>query len=37
VHLDNAKTWNMYAYARYNPTTRIDPTGLCDNSDLLET
>jgi RHS repeat-associated protein len=26
--LDDPQTWNMYAYARNNPTTLTDPTGL---------
>ncbi len=29
VRLDNPQTWNMYAYAGDNPTSRNDPTGLC--------
>ena len=28
VRLDDPQTWNMYAYARNNPTTLTDPTGL---------
>jgi RHS repeat-associated protein len=28
VHLDDPQSWNMYAYARNNPTTMTDPTGL---------
>jgi RHS repeat-associated protein len=28
VSLDDPQTWNMYAYARNNPTTLTDPTGL---------
>jgi RHS repeat-associated protein len=30
VKLDDPQTWNMYAYVRNNPTTLVDPTGLCD-------
>jgi RHS repeat-associated protein len=28
VRLDDPQTWNMYAYARNNPTTLTDPSGL---------
>jgi RHS repeat-associated protein len=28
VRLDDPQTWNMYAYARNNPTTMSDPSGL---------
>jgi len=28
VRLDDPQTWNMYAYARNNPTTLSDPSGL---------
>jgi RHS repeat-associated protein len=28
VRLDDPQTWNMYAYARNNPTTVTDPSGL---------
>jgi RHS repeat-associated protein len=28
VRLDDPQTWNMYAYARNNPTTNVDPDGL---------
>ncbi len=28
VKLDDPQTWNMYAYARNNPTTLTDPSGL---------
>ncbi len=33
--LDDPQTWNMYAYARNNPTTLTDPTGLnaCGTND----
>ena len=30
AHPDDPQTWNMYTYVRNNPTTRTDPTGLCD-------
>jgi len=30
VTLTDPQTWNMYAYARNNPTTLTDPSGLCD-------
>ncbi len=29
VDLTNPQSWNMYAYALNNPTTRTDPSGLC--------
>jgi len=29
VRLDDPQTWNMYAYARDNPTTLTDPSGSC--------
>jgi len=29
VRLDDPQTWNMYAYARNNPATLTDPSGLC--------
>jgi RHS repeat-associated protein len=32
VKLDDPQTWNMYAYARNNPATLTDPSGLCPSS-----
>jgi len=33
ARLDDPQTWNMYAYARNNPTTVTDPSGLVASAD----
>jgi len=36
VTLTDPHTWNMYAYARNNPTTLTDPSGLCPPCEVEE-
>ena len=36
VRLDDPQTWNMYAYARNNPTTVTDPSGLMPPGSIVE-
>jgi len=36
VRLDDPQTWNMYAYARNNPTTVTDPSGLVPQNSVVQ-